>query len=448
MITLSLLSFIVSLDATILVAAFPVSVHVRLLDIDLTHRNQEMAMELHGSAAETFWAGTSYLLTSAVFQPVIAAASHIFGARQLLSISVFLFTVGSIICAVAQDFIAMLVGRSIQGVGGGGIITMTQVIFSAMIPLRQRPKYFSLVLGSWSIGSIIGPVVGGALAEHGSWRGCFYINIPFCVIGLGATLRYVSSGTNSSLSFRQKFMEMDWLGAILFVGGTTALLIGISWGGTEHPWKSAATITPIILGSLSIALFLVWQIYSKSYSLFPMSIFHNASLAVAFFCAFVNGFIVSPSLSLWFYPMLTAVKLFTALYYVSFYQISIRTSSPTRAGTDLLPALCLLVPSSIIVSILTSHLGRYRWAIWIGWLITTVACNLLISFDVSTSKAVFAVTLATFGIGNGMLLSINVAVQSASHLKDRTMAACMYGFMRSLGMSVGVAVGLAFAPYV
>jgi MFS family permease len=140
------------------------------------------------------------------------------------------------------------------------------------------------------------------------------------------------------------------------------------------------------------------------------------------------------------HPLLTTVQLFTALYYVSFYQISVHASSPIKTGIDLLPALCLLVPGSVIVAFLTSRLGRYRWAIWLGSVITTVACGMLVLFNVNTSKAMFTVTLAIFGVGNGMLLSINIAIQAASHFKDRTMAACMYGFMRSLGMSVGVAV--------
>jgi len=80
------------------------------------------------------------------------------------------FTVGTILCSVARNFTVLLTGRSVQGIGGGGIITITQVIFCDIVPLRQRPKYFAMVLGSWSIGSIIGPVVGGALVENASWR--------------------------------------------------------------------------------------------------------------------------------------------------------------------------------------------------------------------------------------------------------------------------------------
>ncbi|KAF2843875.1 MFS general substrate transporter, partial [Plenodomus tracheiphilus IPT5] len=139
MASLSFISFMVSLDATILVTVLPVS-----------------HLSLHGSAAEAFWTGTSYLLTSAVFQPVIASASQYLGRQQLLVASITLFTFGTAFCALAHDFTVMLTGRCIQGVGGGGIIAITQVIFCDMVPLRERPKYFSMVLSSWSVGSIIG----------------------------------------------------------------------------------------------------------------------------------------------------------------------------------------------------------------------------------------------------------------------------------------------------
>jgi MFS family permease len=101
-----------------------------------------------------------------------------------------------------------------------------------MIPLRQRSKYFSVVLGSWSIGSIIGLVVGGALVERISWRWCFYINIPFCIVGLIAVLFYIWSEEGLDLSLKRKIRQMDWVGAILFVGGIIVLLVGVSWGGT------------------------------------------------------------------------------------------------------------------------------------------------------------------------------------------------------------------------
>jgi hypothetical protein len=111
MITLATISLMVALDATILVPVLPT-----------------LAVDLHGTANEALWTGTSYLLTSAVFQPFIAALSDIFGRRELLFPSLLLFTAGTAICCAAHNFTIMLAGRCIQGVGGGGIITLSQVV--------------------------------------------------------------------------------------------------------------------------------------------------------------------------------------------------------------------------------------------------------------------------------------------------------------------------------
>lgn len=122
--------------------------------------------------------------------------------------------------------------------------------------------------------------------------------------------------------------------------------------------------------------------------------------------------------------------------------MSVRGASPVQAAVDLFPAVCLFVPGSVLVAVLTSRLGRFRWALWAGWGITTAACGLFLLFGLDTKKPVFAVALALFGVGNGMVLTgVNVATQAISRVEDRAMAACMYGFMRSLGMPIGVAVG-------
>lgn len=255
----------------------------------LMHSMKEISHSLHGSAAETFWTGTSYLLISAVFQPVIAAVSACCGRQRLLVMSIVLFTFGTAFCAVAHDFAVMLIGRCVQGVGGGGIIAMTQVIFCDMVPLRQRPQYFSMVLASWSIGSIIGPVVGGSFVESASWRWCFYINFPFCFLGFFAALLFVE---DIGLPLADRSQRMDWLGSFLFVGSTTSLLLGISWGGAQHPWASAATLAPILAGIFGIAGFVAWQWRAQPHSLLPISLLQSVSSAAAFFCALVNGLIV------------------------------------------------------------------------------------------------------------------------------------------------------------
>jgi MFS family permease len=121
--------------------------------------------------------------------------------------------------------------------------------------------------------------------------------------------------------------------------------------------------------------------------------------------------------------------------------MSVRSKSGTNAGKDMLPAMCLLVPGAIVVSILSSRLGRFRWAVWGGGAIATLACGLLILFDLETDMSVFYGVLAVFGIGAGMIISsINIAVQAISKPEDCAMAASMYAFFRTLGMPIGVAV--------
>ncbi|KAF2124990.1 MFS general substrate transporter [Dothidotthia symphoricarpi CBS 119687] len=407
MLSLTFISLMVALDATILVTVLP-----------------EITRDLGGSAAEGFWTGTSYLLTSAIFQPVIASVSHLWGRQQLLLVSLTFFTVGTILCTVAHDFTVMLSGRCIQGVGGGGIITLTQVIFCDMVPLRVRPKYFSLVLLTWSIGTIFGPVIGGALVENVSWRWCFIINFPFCGIGFVVAIFFVRLNAVSQLSFAQKIERTDWVGATLFVGSMTSFLVGLSWGGIQHPWKSAATLAPIIVGLVGLVLFGGWQTVRKEHGLLPVRLFNSWSSVAAFYSALMNGFLV-----------------FCGLYYLPLYRMSVHGSSTTRAGIELFPVACFVIPGSILVSILTSRIGRWRWAIWIGWVITTVGCGLWILLDVHTRFVVYAVVIAVFGIGAGMVLTaVNVGIQAIAKTEDAAMAASMYGFFRSLGMPLGVAI--------
>jgi MFS family permease len=359
----------------------------------------------------------------------------------MLIVSLVFFTAGTAVCAFSNNFTEMLTGRCIQGVGGGGIITLTQVIFCDIVPLRQRPKYFAMVLGAWAIGSILGPVLGGLLTEHKSWRFCFHINYPFCGIGFVVAIFFVRLNAVSKLTFTQKLKQTDWLGAFLFVGSMTSFLVGLSWGGIQHPWNSVATLGPIIAGVVGVALFVGWQYYMRPHSLLPMSIFYNWSAAAAFYSALSNGLIVRVDRHPLPLYTLTAPQLFTAVYYLPFYLMSVHHKSSTDAGIDLFPALCLMIPGSIVVAGLTTRLGRFRWAIWAGWAITTTACGLMLLFNLHTKTVVFAIVLAVFGIGCGMILtSVNVGIQAISRPEDCAMAASMYGFFRSLGMPLGVAV--------
>lgn len=181
MITLAIISLMVALDATILVSVLPVRYFLSDIISCRTRSNDSpktLALDFGGTSTDAFWAGTSYLLSCAVCQPFIAALSDIFGRKEMLLVSVIFFTLGTLLCApIAKNFTVFFVGRAVQGIGGGGIITMGQVIFADIVPLRQRPKYFSIVLGAWALGSVLGPLIGGLFVEHAFWSWCFYLNV-------------------------------------------------------------------------------------------------------------------------------------------------------------------------------------------------------------------------------------------------------------------------------
>ncbi|KAE9982041.1 hypothetical protein EG327_005973 [Venturia inaequalis] len=329
MATLAMVSFIVALDATILVPVLP-----------------DLALSLHGTSTEAFWAG------------------------------------------------------------GGGIVSLTSIIFCDIVPLRQRPKYFAAVLASWAIGTVTGPVVGGACIDNINWRWAFYINLPFCAIGLVMVPLCVKLKAVQQRSVLEKIKGVDWIGGVLFIGSMTVLLMGLSWAGIQYSWRSLQTLVPIFVGVAGLVVLSGWERWAKLPFL-RASLFYNVSAIMAFYCALISGFIM-----------------FTALYYGPFYFLSVRGTSPTHAGANIIAVTSILVPGSIIVSILTTRLGRFRWAIWGGWAIVLLACGLLSRLDKDTPTYEWVLYFAIFGLGNGMCLtSVNFGIQAISSVENAGAAA-------------------------
>lgn len=256
-----------------------------------TDEDQTLAHDLNGTFTSAFWTGTAFLLTSAVFQPSIAAISDVFGRRPLLFLSLVLFTTGSIICGAAHHFTVLLLGRSIQGIGGGGIITLVQILFADIVPLRQRPRWFSLVLAAWALGTATGPLLGGIFVQKASFRWSFWINLPFCGIGLVLVL-CVFKETTLKASLTKKLRRIDWVGSCFFVFSMTSFLIGLSWGGVQFAWTSYRTLVPVILGLVGVFATVLWELFQASEPFLQRTLFHKWSSIAAYLCAFLQGLMV------------------------------------------------------------------------------------------------------------------------------------------------------------
>lgn len=261
----------------------------------MIQQRQTIAHELQGGATETFWTGTSYLLTQAVFQPFIVTLSDVFGRRLLYMISLGFFTLGTIVCCVSENFTQLLAGRSVQGIGGGGILALSLVIVTDIIPLRQRPIFIGINQISWAFGSISGPLLGGIFAQYTTWRWIFYINFPFCGIGF-VTVPLVMRLHADRPPIKERLLSMDWFGSAFFIASTTSFLIGLTWGGSQYPWSSWRTLVPIIVGAAGFLAMVVWERYWASKPFLRLELFNSYSAIVAYSCAVLQGLLVRPSL--------------------------------------------------------------------------------------------------------------------------------------------------------
>ena len=358
-------------------------------------------------------------------QPFIAALSDILGRRELLVPCITFFTIGSIVCALANDFTVLIVGRVIQGIGGGGIITLGQIVFADIIPLRQRPRFFSLVLAAWAVGTITGPLIGGAFVQYATWRWCFWINLPFCGVALPMAFFFVRLHTERK-SMLDKLRMVDWFGGLVFTASITSFLVAITSGGVDNPWSSWRTIVPLITGAIGLILSIIHELYFAKHPVLQRQLFSNLSAVLSYIIALFQGLL-----------------LFMALYYLAFYFSSAQLSTPVQTGIKLLPVVVMTLPSNVVTSALITRFGRYRWAICLGYAITTLGFGLTTLFDQHTPAAVWASILCILGLGLGMSLSsVNFATQaSVTDTRDSGRAAAMYAFMRTLGMTIGVGLG-------
>ncbi|KAJ5917262.1 hypothetical protein N7466_010816 [Penicillium verhagenii] len=405
--TLSVLALMAALDGTSLSVALPT-----------------ISEDLNGTAIEAFWSGTSFLLSSTVFQPSFASLSNIFGRRPMVLIAILFFCIGAIISAIANNFTYMLVGRTIQGVGGGGIIALGEVIITDIVPLRHRGKYFGIMSAMWSLGSVTGPILGGGFAENVTWRWIFYINFPFIAVGATFVFLFLNLKVLPG-SLAEKLRQIDYIGTILFVGSLSSFLIPITWGGVSYAWNSWHTLVPLLVGIAGLFAFAFYEYRFATDPIIPPSVFVNRTATVSFIGSVLQGLI-----------------LWCTLYYLPLYYEAVKEFSPILSGIALFPETFTVAPSAMVVGVLITVTGHYRWAIWLGWTVSTIGLGLMWLIKVDTSTYGWILLNLVPGLGLGILFpSLGYAVQASAEPDNLAIAVAMFSFFRALGQAIGVAVG-------
>jgi len=353
-----------------------------------------------------------------------AAFSQIFGRQPVFLISLGLFALGAILCGVAKAFALMFVGRSIQGVGAEGLIALTQILITDMVPLRERGKYLALNSTVWAIGSVCGPILGGAIAQYTAWQWIFWVNIPIVGLGFVGIIFFLKLHYRPR-SISTKLAEVDYIGSFLFVSSVMSFLIPITWGGVMFSWSSWRTLVPLLLGIGGVIAFGWYEAKCATMKILPLGLFKNRTTSISFYGTFIQGMILS-----------------SMLYYLPLYFQAVQGYSPIIAGVTALPQTLTVVPCAMAAGVAAAWTGKYRWALWAGWSMTTLGCGILYLLGPGTSIVEWVFLMLVSGIGIGLLFpSMLLSIEASSPQEDIAVAATLFEFFSHLGQCIGVAIG-------
>ncbi|HUC95901.1 MAG TPA: MDR family MFS transporter [Candidatus Saccharimonadia bacterium] len=398
-VALMLAMLLAALDQTIVATALP-----------------RIATDLHG-LNKLAWVATAYLMTSAISTPLFGKISDQFGRKKIFMFAIVLFLIGSALCGLSQNMDQLVGFRALQGIGAGGLMSLSMTIVGDVVSPRQRGKYLGYFGAVFAISSVAGPLLGGFFTDSLSWRWVFYINLPIGVIALSAI------ATRLHLPVKKSDKKIDYVGGVLLAASVIPIILATVWGGITYPWASKTIIGLFAFGILAQIFFILWERKAEE-PIIPMHLFKN------------DIFRVSVVLSL-----LAGIALFAAILFIPEYQQIVRGYSAIKSGLLLLPLVAGMLLTLITTGRLITKWGRYRIFPIIGTLTTAFGVWLFSHLTLHTSQLQISIWMVVVGAGIGMFLQVmTLAVQNAVSHDELGVATASATFFRSMGSALGGAV--------
>jgi EmrB/QacA subfamily drug resistance transporter len=402
---LLLAMLLASLDQTIVATALPTVVR------DL------------GGLDQLSWVVTAYLLGATVSTPLWGRASDVYGRKPLFLAAIAVFLAGSALSGTAGSLGQLIAFRVLQGLGAGGLMTLAMAIVAEIVAPRERGRYQGYIQMVFVLASVAGPLLGGVLTDHVSWRWIFYVNVPIGVLALALTTVALD------LPARRGEARVDYAGAGLLGGALTCVLLVTTWAGREYAWDSTEIIT---LAAAGVALLAGWVARERRASdpILPLRLFRIPVFTI-----------VSAAL------FLTTLSFFAVVVFMPVFLQVVTGASATRSGFLLLPVLLAATASTFASGRVISRTGRYKAFPVAGLALMTVGLLLLAQMGAGTSQAAASLLLVVFGLGFGMVSQVlTIALQNAVERHDLGIATASANLVRALGGAVGVALfGALFA---
>ncbi|WP_426626126.1 MDR family MFS transporter [Leifsonia sp. McL0607] len=373
--------------------------------------------ELNG-VDHMLWVTTAYILASTIMLPVYGKLGDLIGRKGLFIGAIMLFIAGSVVGGLAGDMTWLIVGRAIQGLGGGGLLILSNAIIADVVPARERGKYMGIMGGVFALSSVAGPLLGGWFTESIGWRWAFWMNIPLGLLAIASALVFLRLPKGASGKPR-----LDWAGMGLLAIASTCLVLVTTWGGTTYDWDSGVIIS-LIAGTVVAAVAFVLVERRAAEPIMPLKLFTDRNFNLTTIAGLIIG-----------------IAMFGALAYLPTYLQMVTGSNATQAGLLMIPMMAALLLTSIVSGQLVSKTGRYKWLPIVGTVIVAVALVLLSTMTPALPVWVICTYLAVMGIGLGMSMQILIlVVQNSFPVSQVGTATASNNYFRQIGASLGSAI--------
>jgi EmrB/QacA subfamily drug resistance transporter len=357
-----------------------------------------------------------YLLTSTASTPLWGKIGDLFGRRRMFQVAIAIFLVGSLLCGLAPSMLLLIVGRLVQGIGGGGLYALCFGIVGDLVAPRQRGRYISYFAGMFAVAGVIGPLVGGVFTDHLGWRWIFTINVPIGIASL------VVTALTLHLPSTRREARVDLLGALLLVVGVVCMVLVTVWGGDQYAWDSPEIAALTVAALAFLVSFCLWELRAAE-PILPMRLFRNRVVAVLLALSFLLG------------PLYYAAASFVPLF-----MEGVHGFSATASGLMLAPNAIGLSAAAIVTGRLTTRTGRYKHWVLIGTGLVVIDMVVLALLQPGWGNVLIAAIMLAFGLALGMALPVlSTASQNAVELSDLGVVTASVTFFRTLGGSFGIA---------